>query len=195
MTDEELIAKGRELAIAQEEARVRIGQLALEFAPILAVGGKGAVYARLELYAEEIGVETMTLNQWRVVAHHWRDVDAAGDFGYTVLHHCLGVSDKPAFLDALAATEPPTKCGRWTVKAAVAFARANGFMGLGRKSREADPEDVIGILKRTRHSIARLTEYEWNDLQAEALMSELNQLALEITMARETMRKKLPQKV
>jgi len=190
MTDEELIAEGRKLVGTLERAQLELGRLALQFAPIGEPSVKTGVYDRVDRYAEEVGVDTPSMRNYRTVAHGWQGIDTGG-FGFSVLKACLSIGDKEGFLEALREHTPRTRSGRWTVAAAVEFAHANGYWS-HRSARRDSIEAMISTVKRTRHTIARLPEYEWSGHQLDALMSELTQLALEITTVREHIRESVP---
>jgi hypothetical protein len=186
MTDEQLIAAGRKLVVKQEKSQLELGRLALAFAPIGDPSVKTGVYDRLELYADEIGMGLATLRQYRATAQAWQNIDV-GEHGFTVLKALMAVADKEGLLAALAAEEPPTKSGRWTVEAAVEFAKEHGFWSHEGTGRD-EVQTLVASIKRARKGLARVAEFELNDLERAALAQALTELALELASAREALK-------
>lgn len=193
MTDAELIAAGRKLAVKQDAAQLDLGRLALAFAPMGDAGPKTGIYNRLQLYADEIGMEVGTLRNYRAIAHAWAGVEV-GAFGYTVLKACASVGDKAGLLDAIAQATAPTKSGRWTADAAVRFAKDQGFWTHDSAPRDA-AETLIRAVERTAGSLSRMADLDLNDSERGQLATALRDLALEVADARERLRNNAPRPV
>jgi hypothetical protein len=188
-TDEQLIAAGRKLLVKLEIAQLELGRLALEFAPIGEPGIKTGAYDRVRRYAEEIGLDEVNVRNYRTVAHGWQGIDTEG-FGFSLLKGCMSIGDKDGFLEALRENTPaPTRSGRWTVAAAIQFARDNGFWSHLTSRRDA-VQGLIASVKRACKGLSLVAEYELDEPEREALAQALYDLALELATAREMVRPK-----
>jgi hypothetical protein len=125
--DAELIRKGRRVASHLQHAQLELGRLALEYAPIGDVSIKTGTRARLEEYADAIGVDPETLRTYRAVAHGWKDQEHVGALRYTTLKALLPVPNKEGLIARLLDTKAPTPSNQWTAAAAVKYARDHGL--------------------------------------------------------------------
>lgn len=186
MTDQELIAAGRQAAGTVERAQLELGRLALAYAPIGDPSVKTGTYGRLREYAEAIGVDEGTLRNYRAVAHAWQDYrDAAAVYGFTVLKALTPVAHKDRLLAAMSEAEPPTKSGRWTAAAAVEFAREGGYW-----SHAAAPgagPTVLTTLRNVRAALARIAAVELSYDETTDALNVLAELRMELDALRQAL--------
>lgn len=127
-TDEALVEEGREAARRMVRYQLRLGRLALLYAPVGRQGVKSGAHARLREYAEGVEFPFEQLLNMRITAAAWEGSDVGEEeFPFYMLWTLKAVPDKSAVLDMLRNEEPPEQYGRWTVKAAVETARARGM--------------------------------------------------------------------
>jgi hypothetical protein len=181
MTDEELIAAGRERVRVMQHAQLELGQLALQYAPIGDASVKTGAYTRLREYAEAIGMDEGTLRNYRAVAHAWQGEDHEG-VGYSTVKALTSVAHKDKVVELLRKTEPPTKSGRWTAPAAVELAKEHGLWSHNGGYRTTD---VLGVLRRTRGALARVDIDELSDEERQDMLTALQEVTSEVTTLRE----------
>jgi hypothetical protein len=121
--EEELVDQGKQLVKRMSRSQLRLGKLALEYAPMGEVGSPSGAQARVKLYAERIEMDRGTLSQYRGVANAWRTTDVGDDeFSFQVLVALRRVGDKEGLLKRLREEKINT------TKKAVDFAIKNGFL-------------------------------------------------------------------
>lgn len=174
--DAEIIEEGRQLATVNERSAWRLGELALEFAPVGDPARKTGVYARIREFAEAIGAADGTIRNYRQVVASWQGIDVEG-FVFGTLDDLVSVTDKAGLIAALRDTEPPTKSGRWTGPAAVEFAKENGFWS---HAAGAQARDVMSVLERTRRNLTRLTDVDLTYDDATAALALLTEVRFQI---------------
>jgi len=187
MTDKELISAGKQAVGVIERAQLRLGMLALQYAPIGEGSVKTGAYERLREYAEAIGVDEGTLRNYRAVAAGWKGIDTEG-FGFTVLKATLPVAKKEKLLPLLRDTDPPTKSGRWTVPAAVEFAREQGLWSHAPAPRASD--SVMAALRSTRASLAKLAELDLSEEETADVLTLIEEVRLELEQLQESIAQK-----
>lgn len=124
--DTELIEEGRVLAKRLGRTQLKLGRLALEFAPMGEVGKTTGAFDRLEEYADEIGVPAGTLRTYRQVAAVWGAQVKDGEFPFNMLYRLMPCVEKEAVLVRL---RREAEAGHpLTVDAAVRWAEQEGWM-------------------------------------------------------------------
>lgn len=184
MTDEQLIAEGRECVAKIQHQQLRLGQLALEYAPIGDPSVKTGQYERLREYAEAIGVDEATLRNYRATAHAWQQVEP-GPLTFTAQKALISVAHKGRLVEELAKATPPTKSGRWTAPAAVDFAREHGYWSHSEAPRAAG--DLVRAIRTYRGKIARLGVDELDDEQKDDVLAALRELIVEVQTLQEVL--------
>lgn len=127
--DEELIEQGRELVQRMDSAQLRVGKLALEFAPMGERGYRSGAGERAAIYADRVGLLASTLKVYRATAHAWSVTDVGDDeFSFSVLQTLAAVGRKEELLAKLRETDPPEGKKRWGATDALAYAQQEGFI-------------------------------------------------------------------
>lgn len=133
--DRRLIEEARELVTGMDSSMLRVGRLALEFAPMGEAGYRSGAGERVGMFSEGVGLETSTIKVYRSVAHAWNVTDVRDDeLPFAVLQALVSVGDKEGLLEALRNAQPPDGKPRWTGPAAIRFAHDNGFIRSMRKA-------------------------------------------------------------
>lgn len=127
--DAELIEEGQKLVQRMDSAQLKVGKLALEFAPMGERGVKTGMGGRADMFAERVGLLPTTLRVYRSVAHGWSVTDVEdNEFSFAVLQTLVTVPDKEGLLKKLRETKPPSGRPRWGAQEALEFAQSQSYL-------------------------------------------------------------------
>lgn len=184
MNDAQLIAEGRKYARTISRAQIKLGRLALQFAPIGDQAVHTGRYDRVQEYADAIGLPFGTVLGYRAVAHAWEG-HRVDDMHWTTLKTLAPVQAKKTMLDLLRKKEPPTKSGRWTADAALALARRHGLWAPQERGNSDDlvirraaalSDDIGRLVDRVGNHELTLDERAALAQALEAIDEQLNRL-------------------
>lgn len=143
--DVELIEQGRNLVQSIDSAQLRIGRLALEFAPMGERGYRSGAGQRAAMYAESVGLVASTLKVYRHTAHAWGVTDVQdNEFSFALLQALVSVGDKEGLLHALRSTPPPSGKPRWGTQEAVEFAAEHDYLHTSRGVSPQERKRIAG---------------------------------------------------
>jgi hypothetical protein len=189
-TDEELIAYGRSLVQRRDKAMFDLGLVVLQYAPVGPTGAKTGVLARVNEFADAIGIDRAAIYRYRTVAHSWQGHDVDG-LNFSTLWALMPVEDKAGLLDAMSEAGPPqgTRGGRWTMQTAVQFAREHGFWPLTERGSTHTLTSIFNALRKTTKGLSQIPTMHLSDYERDELRVRLGDLALELSAAREAVRR------
>lgn len=164
MDDDDLIRLGQIAARQLQGAQLRLGRLALQFAPIGERGHNVGTNERIRLYAEKIGVDERTLRQYRHIAHAWEGFPVE-DRSFTLLRVLAPAADKDKALEML-------DSGTWTKGQLIEHARKKGIIGTTRAPQRRDP--TASQLLRTALGILEGVDVEQGNADHIKMLVKLN---------------------
>lgn len=129
-SDEQIVEDGRECIKQRDRLQLRLGRLALEFAPMGAQGFRSGSYRRIDMYADRVGADAGTLRNYRNVAAAWQVVEIGeSEFSWAILKALAPVGDKEQMVAILRSEKRPDAPDKpWTAEAALDVARERGLM-------------------------------------------------------------------